>query len=297
MQKLRFHITKILKYSYPQSLIIKSPILGAFIYLLFLLLFVVVYKPLHIHGSSGFPFYITMFFYGTISAIVLLLVASVLKRINSLMRNPLWTAAKELLSVAAILSSIGVSIYFAGFVFEDPHGRWSLNTFADSFLRAVLIGFIPVAFPTIWNIRYALTPPIHQSYGVPQPEDQLANAETAISIRTKTRKDELRFLPSEFVYAESRANYVVFHMQKDGNSQIVLRASLNEVELQLSEYKHILRIHRAFIVNLNHVVSKSGNALGYQLKLQGQTQLIPVSRQNTQRFDSAMQSLRLSVHP
>ncbi|MCF8363633.1 MAG: LytTR family transcriptional regulator DNA-binding domain-containing protein [Prolixibacteraceae bacterium] len=57
---------------------------------------------------------------------------------------------------------------------------------------------------------------------------------------------------------------------------------------QLAVIPYFMRVHRAFIVNLKKVISKKGNALGYRLKLEESKSVIPVSRQNIQKFDQMM---------
>jgi DNA-binding LytR/AlgR family response regulator len=72
----------------------------------------------------------------------------------------------------------------------------------------------------------------------------------------------------------------------------MIRNSINNIEQQLARIPFIMRIHRAFIVNLKMIVSKRGNTLGYQLKINELDTEIPVSRNHTKTFDRKMKQFR-----
>jgi DNA-binding LytR/AlgR family response regulator len=104
------------------------------------------------------------------------------------------------------------------------------------------------------------------------------------------KKEKLSFSLNEFVYAASEGNYVNFYiLQKGKIVKAVIRNSINNVEQQLAYYNRVMRVHRAFIVNVDMVRSMRGNSLGYTLKLNGLDQEIPVSRKNTSTFRTLFQ--------
>ena len=111
-------------------------------------------------------------------------------------------------------------------------------------------------------------------------------SEDLIQISSQLKKEELSFYPSQFLYAESDGNYVVFYLNINNLvKKEIIRNSINSIEQQLSEIPYFLRIHRAFIVNLKKVRSKQGNTLGYMIKLSETEIKIPVSRKNTKDFN------------
>ena len=113
--------------------------------------------------------------------------------------------------------------------------------------------------------------------------------ENLIKISSQLKKEELSFYPSQFLYAESDGNYVVFYLNKDNLvKKEIIRNSINNIEQQLSEIPYFLRTHRAFIVNLKKVRSKQGNTLGYLIKLSDIEFKIPVSRNNTKIFNELL---------
>ena len=111
-------------------------------------------------------------------------------------------------------------------------------------------------------------------------------AREKIQIESKLKKETLEFYPGQFLYAESDGNYVVFYLKQENEiRKKVIRNSISEVENQLSGQSHFFRTHRSFIVNLEKITGKEGNASGYRLYLEGLSTEIPVSRQNVTRFD------------
>jgi DNA-binding LytR/AlgR family response regulator len=83
----------------------------------------------------------------------------------------------------------------------------------------VLIGVIPVLFPSLLNIRFAFTPEVFQEYQRKVQNSQKETAEELIHIQSKAKKEELSFLPDELIYAESEGNYVVFILSGRKNFQ------------------------------------------------------------------------------
>jgi len=216
----------------------------------------------------------------------------ILKKIRFFSEHETWTFFKELLFDIIILFGISISAYFAGFVIEEPSSRWNLPTFLDSFQRALFLGVIPIFLFTLLNIRYLFNPLIFQDYTTSSKENE-KETETLINITSKAKKEELSFYADQFIYAESRGNYIVFHLLvKDKTHTVTIRNSMSNIEQQFIKIPWFMRIHRAYIVNLKKVESKNGNTLGYRLKLTGNSDIVPVSRQNTSKFDQLIKLYR-----
>lgn len=280
------------------NFLFRKPYLGTLLYVVILLFFVVVYHPLNLHEAQTYSFAFTMFAYCLIISIPVLGISVAINRACNLTRNKQWTISKELSSILLILVCIGCFAYFAGFIVEAPVYRWNLSTFIDSFFRSVLIGAVPMLFSFFLNIRSMSVSGAHSEYkNTSQHLSDEADV-MLIYIKSKAKKEELSFFVNEFVYAESEGNYVVFHLSRsDKEEKVIIRNSIGEIEQQLSAVPYFMRVHRAFIVNLQKVCSKKGNSLGYQLQLKESSTTIPVSRQNILRFDRIFQELQRTVHP
>lgn len=284
-------IDKWLKYNYPQNYILRNPFKGTLILSIFIFGFFSLYKPFNTHAAGVFSFETTMALYGFLSAIFIYLSLKILKTFKFFSNSSNWTILKEFLSVLFILFVTGISLYVLGFLIEGPYNRWNISTFLGSLEIAVLTGIIPLAFFSAINFRYLSSSLIRYNEtkaasGMPVPEE-------LIRINSQLKKDDLSFYPSQFIYCKAYGNYVVFHMIiNEKYIKRTIRNSINNIEQQLTRIPSILRIHRAFIVNLNMVASKRANTLGYQLKFYNIEAEIPVSRYNKKKFDQKIKQFQ-----
>jgi hypothetical protein len=287
---MKSRFDKWLDYNYPQSYILRNPLRGTLLISLFVFGFTSLYKPFNVHATRVLSFEVTMAFYSFLSGIFIYLVIRMLKVLKYFSNDKEWTFLKEILSVLIILFSLGVAIYFLGFLIEsDPSAnRWNISTFINSIGSAFLVGIIPLIFFTAINYRYLFSPVSGHSAGTyPTAGIENQQSEDLIQISSRLKKEELNFYPGEFIYAESDGNYVIFYLNKNGQvEKDIIRNSINNIEQQLSHIPYFFRTHRAFIVNLKKVISKQGNTLGYLIKLTETGSRIPVSRNNTGKFNN-----------
>ncbi len=282
-------VKEFLNKRFPKNFILNKPLWGTLILTVFQFFFLVLYKPFHVHGARSFSFEFTMVLYVLVLFIPVFSCLLLLKRLPYFSNDRDWTLIKEILSIIIILFVVGITVYFAGFLIEAPANRWNFSTFLDSLKTISLIAVIPILFFTISNYRYLFSPEILQFYKQSDDRSSPKPGEDFVHISSQLKKEELSFYISQFLYAESDGNYVVFHLIVDGQYiKKIIRNSINDIELQLSSYDFVMRIHRAFIVNLKKVLSKKGNTLGYRLKLSGTNIEISVSRNNTRNFDHLM---------
>jgi hypothetical protein len=284
---MKGRIIKWLNIKYPQNYIIKNPFTGTLIIALFVFGFTVLYKPFNTHAARAFSYEATMAIYSLLSGIFIFLSIKILKTVKYFSNTKDWTIFKEFLSVFLVLFVLGIAIYLLGFFIETSAQRWNISTFLNSFKGAFLTGIIPLFFFTAINYPYLFSESIDLNIGnvaITGQENQ--PSEDLIQISSQLKKEDLSFYPSQFLYAESDGNYVVFYLSI--NSLVkkeIIRNSINSIEKQLSGIPYFLRIHRAFIVNLKKVRSKQGNTLGYMIKLSETEIKIPVSRKNTKDFN------------
>ena len=275
---------------YPQNYIMKNPYIGVLIFLAFILFFVIVYKPIKLHESRFFNYEMTIAIYCIIIAVPLIGLLKLLKTLRYFSNPDEWNVGKEILSAVTALLGMGVIVYLSGFLLENPGSRLNLSTFFDSLVSAFLIGIIPFAFFSVINYQYLFVTDIVKNFSTdlnlltpPHRSEEL------IRIESQLKKEELAFYPSQFIYAESDGNYVIFHLITENQVRNrIIRNSINNIEQQLSVIPFFVRIHRAYIVNVKMVSSQKGNTLGYRLKLSMIDREIPVSRQKTRDFDQLL---------
>jgi hypothetical protein len=268
---------------FPQNFIIRHPLYGALLTAIFITFFALLYKPLGSHASRYMGYALTMVVYALISAASLYGMIHLLKRVKLFSDSARWSLLKEFLAIFLLLTSLGMVIYFAAFIIEEPADRWNPGTFFDSLKNAFLIGILPFLFFTAVSYIRQTAPEVkaHHDPG----KDINPVQEELIQITSQLKKESLGFYPSQLIYAESESNYVNFYLQTgDKVQKKVIRNSITDVEKQLANYPLLVRTHRAFIVNLDKITSRKGNSLGYRLKLFGVDVEIPVSRNKTHHF-------------
>ena len=280
---MKLRISKWLKKRYPQNFILRNPYVGALIILVFMLGFILIYRPLSSHAAKNLSYIVTMSIYSLSSAISIFVFIVALRQLKYFSNRKNWTLSKELLSIVFTLSGMAISIYFTGFFVEEPGPRWNLPTFFDSYINAFLIGIIPFLFFTIMNYPYFKT---YNIAPVEVTNDGSSGfIEQSIQINSKLKKEKLSFIPSQFLYATSDGNYVEFYLDRDNKiDKEIIRNSISNIDKQLSQVPFFMRTHRAFIVNVKKADIRNGNTLGYRLKISGIDDDIPVSRQYTRDF-------------
>lgn len=96
---------------------------------------------------------------------------------------------------------------------------------------------------------------------------------------------------SSIVYVESIANYAdICYMEDDKMLHKTLRITLKSVKDSIGESNSLVQCHRAFIVNLNFVLSMEKLPNGTQLRIFGSEKRIPVSRSNSSAIKEALQN-------
>lgn len=99
-------------------------------------------------------------------------------------------------------------------------------------------------------------------------------------ILTGNTREQIEVEASSILFLTSESNYVkVLHIDANGKVQSkLIRQTMSNIEAQLSAYPGIIRCHRAFIVNLQHVRHVSSTPSGLQLLLDATTLPVPVSK-------------------
>jgi len=181
--------------------------------------------------------------------------------------------------------------FFAYYIFDlESYKSFSnCGVFVDHLIFTHAIGFLPVVFIS-FMAESILTNHYHKkgaSITLPNKQDY---AELSVRILGDGREDKIELSNRTFRYAKSSGNYVEFFSLIDGEIRKDLQritlakfmGVMNEKEMPT------IKVHRSYVVNMQHIESVSGNAQGYMLKIDGMDQKIPVSRNNISEFDRAM---------
>jgi len=82
-----------------------------------------------------------------------------------------------------------------------------------------------------------------------------------------------------FIFATSANNYTtIFYVKQQKLHKKLFRLSIKNLEQQLTKFKSIVRCHRSYLVNKQHIKTIKGNARSLVLVLEYYEEPIPVSR-------------------
>lgn len=188
------------------------------------------------------------------------------------MNSKPWTLKKELTFLAPLLLFSISATYLYHFVMLG--GRISIFGYLFYVGLAMATSLFPLALiltsrilgSRAWAAQTALT--------------EVRNEERAqLTLHGENSQDIFTCWQDELVYLQASDNYVECFLAKSGELQRqVLRTTLKDMESQLDGLL-FLRVHRSYIVNLEHVLELEGRSPNYQVKLRPPELLIPVSRQ------------------
>lgn len=120
-------------------------------------------------------------------------------------------------------------------------------------------------------------------------EDAEEQNDVKVVIEGQGQGARLEVDPRSILYVESMANYAdIYYISDNETRHITLRITLKQIKETLAEFGYIVQCHRAFLVNINFVVSMTARNPGYQLQLFGVEKQLPVSRANNEMIKSAL---------
>ena len=115
------------------------------------------------------------------------------------------------------------------------------------------------------------------------------HASGEVEIYSESRSEKIRLTIRNLILLQAADNYIEITYTENGViKKSLIRNTMKNIEEQLKKYTHIIRCHRTFIVNINHVSQLTGSYQGYRLKLTGIDAEVPVSRQYLLKVKEAL---------
>jgi len=278
---------RVVKKSFAQNYLIQQPLVGALILTIFYWVFSLLYKPFEFDYNTRFNFALSMFLFCSGGSFSFFLFTYFFKLIYpKFFAKKDWTLLKELFTIIISLSIMGIVIFALGYLINLKTPPVRPSGILDAIKMVILIGIIPFGLFTVKNIGN----PYITTYEI--VGDHATTSNSIIEIQSAL-KEKLQISVEDLIYIESSGNYVNFYStENEKTTRKTLRNSLNDIEKQLVDFPFCIRTHRAFMVNMNFILSKKGNAQGYRLKLKGTVDEIPVSRKKITEFDSAFKKFQ-----
>jgi hypothetical protein len=101
-----------------------------------------------------------------------------------------------------------------------------------------------------------------------------------IELVSENRSEKLAFASGELILVKSAENYVEIHYLSGGTgTKKLLRTTFKSIEDQLRPFSQMIRCHRTYIINMDHVKRLHREYGRIYLKMNGVEDDIPVSRQ------------------
>lgn len=100
-----------------------------------------------------------------------------------------------------------------------------------------------------------------------------------ITLQSEKTSGRLSFEISELMSVEAQGNYSMFNLLQDGVvNRKILHITMKAIEESLAEYEFIVRCHKSYMINIQHIAKVTGNSRGYLVNFEVDTEPVPVSR-------------------
>lgn len=241
---------------------------------IFLYLFFVFFEPFDISEWTDPNKYIELVGFALVTTVFTFLHRQVMPKFFPKFHDEKnWVIWKEILSVLILLLFITTgNVLYGAVIF-----KWTLSVFIwiNFFLWVIGIAVFPTIFWVLSDYIYQL-----KKYSKPIEIHSIVDkaGNEKLKLIAENEKDYIEIKNIDLLYIESSDNYcTVFYLKEEKEQKTLLRSSLSRLETQILD-KNIVRTHRSFIANLDHVVKVTGNAQGYKLHLKFTDYLVPVAR-------------------
>jgi DNA-binding LytR/AlgR family response regulator len=249
-----------------------------------------VFKPFGLQAYAPAEQWLHALLFGVVTFVVSSACQVVLPRLlPPVFAEEHWKSWKEILFLLFIVFCISVGNYWLiQVLYEEPAGG---RSFSYVIYMTVPIGVFPVACIVfvkqmrLYRQYAADARQVNQQMQTPvaSPAAEVSRSETPVVLRGEGQKERLELRPADILFIRSSDNYVeVFFRAGDAIRTELLRASLKNIEQQVSGLAGFFRCHRMCLVNLDAVERVSGNAQGLRLHMSGVAEPVPVSRSLTQ---------------
>lgn len=253
----------------------------AFLFALFVFLFLLVFKPFQIDGLGGNLLLAAAGFGGVTFIAMILLNLLIPKLFKAYFDEENWTVGKEIFYTLLNLWLIGLfNFLFFNFFFGN---NFSLQSFWWFQFITVAVGVFPVVFITFFREKISRNKYVSEadnlSGALNLTDPGRGNTETTVTIPSQTMDEDFTIALSNLYYVKAADNYIEVHYRNGKLQKKMLRNTLKRVDELLSSHEQMFRCHKSYMVNLHYVEKVTGNAQGYRLHLKDIETPVPVSRQ------------------
>ncbi|MBI9053716.1 MAG: LytTR family transcriptional regulator [Bacteroidales bacterium] len=254
----------------------------------FVTLFLIVFQPFGINLFKSDHKLLILSGYGLVTFFTLIFDLILIENIFSRSFNDQnWKIWKEFTWLIWVIFSIGIgNALFSFYIFDNFH--FSLKTFISFEIITLIVGVIPITILIITKQKFLLKKHLTSSNNLNKNiliDKIKSDQKQIIRFYADNEKDFIEFDINNFAFIESSGNYVEIHFFEE-NTLIkkTFRSTLKRALSFFDDNQKIIQCHRAYIVNINRIISSKGNSQGLKLSLENCEQEIPVSRGFVDRF-------------
>ncbi len=254
---------KFLKKPYPFNEDLRHNAKIIFFISLGILAFLLIFQPIEINSFSKTEIFYLVTGLALSTFLVLSFNLIVLPSLfPKIFNNKGWNIKKEIIWNLWILLAISSSDFI---FYSKLLGVFDINF--NDIVKIILLGSLPVAVLIIINQERLLKAHLKSAQQLNKKLiDSKQKKERFINFVSDYKKDNLIIKSDSLILIKSADNYIEVYYESDGIvKKQMIRSTLQKAEEVTTEYEFIFRCHRAFIVNINHIVEIQGNSQGYKL--------------------------------
>ncbi|MCK9271765.1 MAG: LytTR family DNA-binding domain-containing protein [Bacteroidales bacterium] len=266
---------KFLRNPYPFNDDVKQNAQVIFIISIGVFIFLFLFQPLQIDVLATRQKYFLVIGLGVITFLSFSLNLLILPQLlPGIFVNRTWNIKKEILWDLWILFTVSVGYYLY-------YKALGIMVFGfEVIIKLILIAIIPTSVLISINRNRLLRTHLRTAREINRKlQDNREITEKLVHFVSDYQKDTLSVKVSQIMLIRSAGNYIeVFWRQGAEASHQLIRLTLTNAEEVLKEYKFIMRCHRSFLVNVNHIDRVEGNSQGYRIYFETIDFAVPVSK-------------------
>lgn len=281
---------------YPQRYKFENLIKSSIVVFLIILLFLLMFKPFGVYDPElKMHYFFICFLHALAPAIILFVYFGVLNYFRKTKNQTKWTLLEEFIQIGALLVLIGTASFLMRDLLYNNPNNWSWNYFFEEIRNCFVAGIFFYFFLRLSTFYFESkkgSPFVLQFTPLTvKPEKTVLKSN--IFITTQVKQDDFLLDMDQLLFAKADGNYI--ELTKSNGHQMtteVKRISLTQFETQITDYPHLFRCHRTYLVNMYMIKQVAGNSQGYVLSFKETDIKIPVSRKQIDNFNSCYQQLQ-----
>jgi len=281
---------------YPQRYKFENLIKSSIVVFLIILLFLLMFKPFGVYDPElKMHYFFICFLHALAPAIILFVYFGVLNYFRKTKNQTKWTLLEEFIQIGALLVLIGTASFLMRDLLYNNPNNWSWNYFFEEIRNCFVAGIFFYFFLRLSTFYFESkkgSPFVLQFTPLTvKPEKTVLKYN--IFITTQVKQDDFLLDMDQLLFAKADGNYI--ELTKSNGHQMtteVKRISLTQFETQITDYPHLFRCHRTYLVNMYKIKQVAGNSQGYVLSFKETDIKIPVSRKQIDNFNSCYQQLQ-----